>query len=736
MLFGCWFRVGLFVSVALATTAGGAEFVVESSLIGGSDAGPGDGTCADAEGRCSWPAAIEEANALPGADVIVLAAGPNAFLGFPFTIADDLTIRGVPGSELGCVVSGSGVSLTFEDVTANTAFVSLSDGTLVMRRSEFWGCEIALLRSTAAITDSSIGSGYMGRPGLTAADTDLLVSSSQLGNCWAGQPNEPAVSVERGLLTVRDSVVSGCSSSPPASPRTWGGGIRTTDAVVEVLRTRFTSLGLGGAALSTDGGALVRVVGCEVVDNWTTGLDLRAERIELLDTVIASNTSYSYGSLTWYPAGGRGARLRAPSVQVRACSIEDNFVLVDGQWVEGGAGLWIDSADGLVHSSRFIGNDARASYYTDTYIRTESRADGGGLFTRGSVRVEDCVFAENRATVGSGLAAVGTLTVEDSAFVDNVSNAPVDEVGRGGGLALLSGGATLVNSTLSQNVAAEGSELFVSAGEVSLRHVSVVPASSAVTVPLLVADGARVLARDSVLAAAGVPSCDGTVWTEGGLFVETPGACDLQGAPADLILGRAPPVGSPALEGCEPGPRPAARQPPDRRREPMSRRGRRCARSRPARRTATGRWGWGWHGLLRHRRDRGLPRCRRLGRRRRGRCLRSLSGAVRSGPERLRRRRDRRRLRRRRGGPRRLGSDRRPGVGPGDRRTARSPKSRPAGLGPPDPDRLRFRGPGRGTRVGLLPGRRPAGRGRRFVRSRLGGRRTGAALNRTPRSRA
>src|SRR5918999_857204 len=62
------------LEAALAST--GATFVVGSTsdLV---DARPGDGSCATLGGACTLRAAIQEANALPGADVVRLPAGPS-----------------------------------------------------------------------------------------------------------------------------------------------------------------------------------------------------------------------------------------------------------------------------------------------------------------------------------------------------------------------------------------------------------------------------------------------------------------------------------------------------------------------------------------------------------------------------------------------------------------------------------------------------------------------------------
>lgn len=67
-------RWSLLLLLAPAATAAAAEFVVTTSADA-VDAVPGDGACATVENQCTLRAAIQEANAQPGPDDIVLVAG-------------------------------------------------------------------------------------------------------------------------------------------------------------------------------------------------------------------------------------------------------------------------------------------------------------------------------------------------------------------------------------------------------------------------------------------------------------------------------------------------------------------------------------------------------------------------------------------------------------------------------------------------------------------------------------
>ncbi len=66
--------VSLALLLSLAQPAMAAIFMV-TDPYDATDANAGDGICADADGHCTLRAAVQESNALAGADIIVLPAG-------------------------------------------------------------------------------------------------------------------------------------------------------------------------------------------------------------------------------------------------------------------------------------------------------------------------------------------------------------------------------------------------------------------------------------------------------------------------------------------------------------------------------------------------------------------------------------------------------------------------------------------------------------------------------------
>jgi CSLREA domain-containing protein len=119
------------IVVCAATAAAAATFIVNSDTDA-VDAAPGNGVCATAAGACTLRAAIQEANALAGADTINVPSGTYiltipggnedaAALG-DLDITDDLTIDGTGTGP--AVVSGNGRDRVFDVLLGATVTMS------------------------------------------------------------------------------------------------------------------------------------------------------------------------------------------------------------------------------------------------------------------------------------------------------------------------------------------------------------------------------------------------------------------------------------------------------------------------------------------------------------------------------------------------------------------------------------------------------------------------------------
>jgi CSLREA domain-containing protein len=127
-----WWRVGMIIIMLLsaalptATPAFAANLTVDSTTDA-VDSNPGNGSCATAGGFCSLRAAIQEANALAGADTITLPAGT-----YTLTItgtAEDLAATGDLDITEAVVISGASVATTI--IQAGRQWQLVSTGCLI-----------------------------------------------------------------------------------------------------------------------------------------------------------------------------------------------------------------------------------------------------------------------------------------------------------------------------------------------------------------------------------------------------------------------------------------------------------------------------------------------------------------------------------------------------------------------------------------------------------------------------
>ena len=95
---------GLFAGLSILAPVFSAEFVVDSTADA-IDIDPGDGVCATAEAECTLRAAVMEANALAGADVIDLTAinDPASPILLTLEGVDENWVETGPGVEEPCL---------------------------------------------------------------------------------------------------------------------------------------------------------------------------------------------------------------------------------------------------------------------------------------------------------------------------------------------------------------------------------------------------------------------------------------------------------------------------------------------------------------------------------------------------------------------------------------------------------------------------------------------------------
>lgn len=238
------------------------------------DANPGDSLCADASGDCSLRAAIIEANAREGFDIITLPAGT-----FTLTITEqfedsatgDLDITGADGVQIsghrnGTIIDGGGLDRVF-DIVNSSAF--LNDLTITNGGSPLWGGGIqvngslSLFNVTVSENTVFTGSGIPAGAGIVSSGTlyvlESLVSNNET-NAWAA-----GIYIMSGSAFISNSTISGNEAGGV------GAGLMTgTETFTELVNVTITN------NTTHNGGGI-----------YNLGV------IEMRNSILASNTGLS-----------------------------------------------------------------------------------------------------------------------------------------------------------------------------------------------------------------------------------------------------------------------------------------------------------------------------------------------------------------------------------------------------------------------------------------------------------
>jgi hypothetical protein len=400
------------------------------------DAAPGDGACADSGGNCTIRAAVQEANALAGADMITFAASTN---GVPI----QLTQAGDDNN------AGNGDLDLNDDVTilgngaANTIIQGSSDASF-----------------TGNMGDKIFG---INQDGIFST---LNVSISGLTVRFTKNANTVGGFTETG--GAMDIFLTGAGASP-------GPTVTVTNCTFDSNAAQNGS----GGAINIDSGDLlggtnifrgtVQFTGCTISNNKTLdagaalsggGINLFADKHNVTFTncaITGNQTSANGGS------NGGGINIRhnfGGTITLNTTAVDNNTAGADG--------------GGILTSS--VGtqtlNIAGGSISGNTSQGTGAEADGGGLFNAtnigGSTSLSGVTISNNIATAGTNARGGGIedganspLTIDNCTISGNSSD-------NGGGVAMTNAGGaqttTITNSTISGNTATTGGALFVSSG--------------------------------------------------------------------------------------------------------------------------------------------------------------------------------------------------------------------------------------------------------------------------------
>ncbi|HEV7730665.1 MAG TPA: right-handed parallel beta-helix repeat-containing protein [Candidatus Binatia bacterium] len=572
---------GFVLGVALATysAAHAATFVVNSTADA-VDATPGDGSCATAAAACTLRAAVQEANALAGADDITLPAGTFrlTLVGAPEALAatgdldvtQPLTITGATRDTT--IIDGVGSDRVFE-VAAATA---MTMSKLTVRNGHTMDPGGGILHAGGAaltLTDvafrgntASVGGAVLMASGpITIADCafDDNFATGTGGAVVHSPGSAQAFDLRRSTFTrnaapagVAGAVLYSGPGNVVVDACTFTGNRGQTGGSMTIIAADVTITGstiddshatggsvAGGAIVQATGSAVVRdttvrrsvaeggyggmlitagtgvtMTGCTFEDNQALG-GAGFGGVNIMNTagaVLVEDSTFR-GNLA--PLGLAGGFFAASGGSVSLARV----VVEDNQAGTIAGGLFLSSAESIaITASRVIGNAA-------------SSGIAGGLFmTAGTTgTISDTTIADNITSGGPAGGAYATattaLTIERSTVADNVT---VGAGSVGGGAFLAGATIDLRNSTISGNFAqTEGGGIYIAGGTATIDSCTFHGNETLGTSAAIYGAIAPTL-RATVIGATATPSCGPLPPVSAGDNVDQDGSCVL-GGPRD-----------------------------------------------------------------------------------------------------------------------------------------------------------------------------------------------------------
>ena len=436
------------------------------------DAVPGDGACSDAEGGCSLRAAITEANALAGPDVITLPAGTytqtlpalseNLNAGGDWDITSEITINGA-GPET-TVLEAAASRLTADErvihcIGDSTAVfingVTLRHGVNRYSASEPGGGGLSINSPISRVTlDNVVASdnwseGRGGGISVGAAGAHLTINHSSIRNNLAGSGVSGSAATGGGIdvsgspgqavseVTIQDSDITGNEIRALISS-SFGAGVSVTQIGAMLVLRQTTvenneseSVGLSGVA----GGIYNQQANVFIIDSVVTGnsaSDFDSGVRTLASTSGPANTTIANSQISGNEAAFQGAGV----ANIAAAGDFDSVTNIIGSTISGNI---LDAASGrggagvMNLSEAGSGGEAIVTMENSTISGNVSSADAGGIYNDGNastVSTTFCTILGNSSGIrGGGLYNSGTLNIQNTIVANNSASSGPDIFG-------------------------------------------------------------------------------------------------------------------------------------------------------------------------------------------------------------------------------------------------------------------------------------------------------------------
>jgi len=486
------------------TPAVNAAILVVQSLDDGPPS-PGDPSCGI---TCTLRDAVRTANALAGADTIVFADGLAGEITLVSTliVTDDVTIEG-PGTAL-LTISMPGNDFNNRRVLqiSGTAAVTLRGMTIQRTGDEYGGG----IRNLGDLTIEDIvvtNSDYNGAGGGLYNSGALTVVNSVISD---NRGLQGGGIFNAGSVIIVDSRISGSNSTSLSGE---GTAIRNAGGVISMTGATIEHNLRSDAVANYDGGRIT-IEGSTFENNVSSGLRNEGitSTLEIRNSDFISNGGISIvngGSIGGGPAGGdvsvTGSTFEGPALLNRnngSVTLLDSLLTrsEDGKGgtaiINTGVGSTFTMSNttvtdnfltGLDYQGAGIINERGGVFLIEQSAISNNRADEdsvetvndhdrcGGILNHGdntsadaptTMTIRNSTISGNRALrSGGGLCAISGLpdrvkvTVIHSTIVNNRALEPRGDDEGGGGIFILNGDVTLVNSIVASNYRGEGTVL-------------------------------------------------------------------------------------------------------------------------------------------------------------------------------------------------------------------------------------------------------------------------------------
>ncbi len=272
--------LGAFASLGLITGVSAASTFTVNSMVDSVDVNPGNGICSDGAGRCTLRAAMQEANALAGADTITLPSGTYiltiAGRGENVSASGDLDITG------NLAIDGAGAASTIIDGGGIDRVLEVHLGATVLIQS-------VTVRNGNAKPSGESGGGLYNQGTLTVTNSTVTGNSSNSGG---------GIASENGTVSIVRTTISNNVSS-------YYGGIWNVGSGAFLTLTHSTVS--GNITGSFRGGGIVNVAGHVTLNNSTVSGNISlgegaggiwnwqsGSTFTLINTTVSGNTGNEY----------------------------------------------------------------------------------------------------------------------------------------------------------------------------------------------------------------------------------------------------------------------------------------------------------------------------------------------------------------------------------------------------------------------------------------------------------